>query len=186
MSDLNHQGDDDFNLDGIVTAEDLLASLRKGNGQKLELGIGSIKVPCRLLNANEEATIVVKAKQKAMKENPTGLKQEVFESNETMRAILSAATTINGAPSLPLGFVESLTADELSMLFDDYMAIKKTINPNMRELTPEQVKDIVERIKKKDATSKDFFIYQQAEIGRYFMDVIIPSLPTDNGPGSLS
>lgn len=171
-------------LAGIQTAEDLLSLLRKGNSQKLEIGLGDLKVPCRLLSATEEATIIVKASQEAMKKNPSGMKQEVFEAHETMRAILQAATTIDTVPGLPARFLPMLTGTELVSLYDEYVTLNHTINPNVQEMSVDEINEMVDSIKKKTKAAKDFYTWQLAAAGRYFLAVIV-NQPTGSGAGSL-
>lgn len=172
-----------FDVEKITTAEDLLAALRKGNAQNLEIGFGDLKVPCRLLSASEEAMIVVKAKQSAIKKNPSNQKQEVFESYEAMKMILEASTTINGAPALPMGFVEALTQNELTELYDQYMTINKTINPNIQLMSRDEIQKVIDDVKKKKTGTRDYFTWQLAEIGKFFLAEIVANLPMANEPG---
>lgn len=175
---------DVFDHQKITTAEDLLASLRKGNNQKLEIGLGELKVPCRLLSASEEAKIVVKAKQSAIHQNPSGKKQEVFESYETMKAMLEAATTVNGAPGFAMGFVDALTSSELAELYDQYVTINKMINPNIQLMKREEIQAIMDDVKKKKTVTNDYFSWQLAAVGKFFLEEIVANLPTDSEPGS--
>jgi hypothetical protein len=164
-----------FDISNITTAKDLLAALRKGNTQTLELGLGELKVPCRLLNASEEAKIVVKAKQQARKENPSGVSIEVFESYEIMKAILLNATSINGMVGFPLNFLVELSQSELAELYDQYITINHTINPNFQEMKHEEIAVIVEGIKKKTVRASGLFTWQLAAVGRYFLENLLPS-----------
>lgn len=183
-----HHADDSFDLKKVTTTEDLLASLRKGNTQNIAIGLGEIKIPCRLINASEEARIYVLAKQKSIKDNPTGLRQEVFESYAVMKAILAAATTFNGAPSLPMGFLDALTSQELLQMYDEYVTLNKTINPNIQTMTPDEIATVIQDVKKKGPTIvlSGLFTHHLAAIGKYFLATIIPSIPTDSEPGSQS
>jgi hypothetical protein len=176
---------DAFELAKMKQAEDLLQALRKGNSQKLEIGIADCKFPVRLINAKEKALIILQAKQAAGKQNPTGLEQRYFDAIETQKRVLTAATTINGAPALPLGFLDMLTERELEELYDQYETISRMVNPNLQELSAEQILQIVDGIKKKSLNTKGLYTWQLAEVGRYFLDVIIPSLPTDKDSGSV-
>lgn len=168
---------------GIKTVDQLLEALRKGSNQKLEIGLGELKVNCRLISAKEEVNIMVKAKQKALKENPTGLKQEVFEAQQVMRSMISAATTISGAPQLPDAFLDALSSEELSELYDQYISINHTVNPNLQGMSHEEIMGVVQDVKKKSRTSKDLYSYQLQAIGKYFLDVILANLPTVNERG---
>lgn len=183
MNTPNSQGVDST-LKDITTAEGLLERLRKGNAQSLELAIGDFKVPCRLISASEEATLAVKASIEARKKNPTGEKQDIFESYETMKAILVAATNINGSPTVPPRFFELLSNVELVAIFDNYQTLNHTINPSLADMTDEQITQIVDDIKKKKAVAKDFYTWQLAAVGKFFLERVIPSLQMDSGVGS--
>lgn len=175
---------DAVNPQGFTSAEDLLRAMRKGNSQRLEIGMGEFKFPVRLLSAHEEATIAVKAAQSSQRANPTGLKREIFEAQATMIALLVAATLIDNAPSVPPRFFELLTSEELGTLYDEYTTLNKTVNPNVQDMKAEEIAVIVDDIKKKKRVAKDFYTYQLAAVGKYFLQVIIPNLPTDSAPGS--
>jgi len=170
-------------LDNIQTAETLLEALRKGQTQKLELGLGALKIPCRLLNASEEAIIVVKAKQKALLSNPTGMKQEVFESYEAMKGILKASTSIEGTVGFNDRFLEALSASELAYIYDQFVSLNHTINPNFQNFSAQEINDLVEGIKKKTVDVNSLFTYQLAGVGKWCLTNIL-KLPTDSEPGS--
>lgn len=173
-------------LSSITTADALLAKLREGNSQKLEIGLGALKVPVRLLNAVEEATVQAQAEQRSVKENPQGLKKEIFEAQCVMKAILQAATTIKGAPGLPGGFLDMLTHVELAELYDQYITLNHTINPNVQSLSQDELLALVESVKKKERAASDFYTYQLAAIGKFFLASILPMLATVNERGSQS
>lgn len=171
-----------MDVEKILTAEDLLITLRKGNSQKLEIGLGEFKVPCRLLNASEEARLMAKASTIAMKENPQGIKKEMWESLSVMKLMLKESTTISGA-GLPDRFWEMLTQKELTELFDQYVSLNHTINPSVQELNPEQISEIVEQVKKKgQASVSALYMWQLAEIGKLFLMNVAKS-QTDSGSG---
>ena len=163
----------------ITTSEDLLKKLRAGNNQKLEIGLGQLKVPVRLLNAVEEATLQAQAEQKTKRENPQELEYKVFKAQNVMKGILQAATTINGAPGLPIGFLDALTHVELSELFDQYNTLNHTINPSIESMKQEDIVALVEAVKKKQRTSSDLYTWQLAATGRFFLDSVLPMLQTD-------
>lgn len=168
------------------TAEDLLSAIRKGNSQKLELGLGDIKIPCRLLNASEEAIITVKAKQRALANNPAGIDQKYFEAICIMQDMLQAATTVGGTPNLPVGFLQALSKEELTGFYDQFVSLNHTLNPNLQTMKPEEITSLVQGIKKKTHSSKNLYTWQVQEIGRWFLDVVLPSLPMDNAAGGDS
>lgn len=174
-----------FDTAKLVTAADLLAALRKGESQDqpLEIGLGELKAPCRLLNAAEELRIVVTATQRARQGNITGEKLEISISYAVMSDILTAACTVNGH-SLPQGFLEMLSAKELSALYDQYTDLNYVVNPNLPELTTEEIGELIDGVKKKNVNPKNLFSYQLRAVGKYFLDVIIPSLQMVKERGS--
>lgn len=166
-------------VNNIQTAEELLSFLRKGNSQKFEIGYDGWKVPCRLLSATEMLNISIRAGQSAKSKNPTGVKQENFNAIESMILVLDKATTINGAPSFAMGFLESLPEVILLDLYDQYLLINNTINPSINHMKPDEIQKIVEDVKKKMSKASDYYSYQLAQIGRFFLDEIVPNIPTD-------
>jgi hypothetical protein len=174
---------DVVDVNSIETAGELLSYLRKGNSQKFEIGFADWKAPCRLLSASEMLTLTIRAQAIAKGKNPTGVRQESFNAIEAMILILDKATTISGAPFFAMGFLESLPETLLSDLYDQFLTINNTINPNINSLKPHEIQAIVETVKKKNATTKDYFTWQLAEVGRFFLEEIVPILPTDKEPG---
>jgi hypothetical protein len=156
----------------IVTAEDQLKLMRQGYKQTLEIKLGGLVVPCRIMPALDEATVIANAK--------TGLKvpneeqRALFESLAVMKAVLSNGCTVDSTPYLSDGFLSKLSNDELSELYNQYQTVVRTVNPTFEQLTPDQLGEIIETVKKKERSSRDFFTWQLAEIGRYFLDEILP------------
>ena len=138
----------------------------------------------RLLSAHEEAIIAVKAAAAATKANPSGHKREMFEAQATMKAILFAACTIDGTPTIALHFFDALTAAELGNLFDQYTTLNNSINPNFEDMKPVEIEAIIDDIKKKKRAAKDFYTYQLAGIGKWFLQALPVTSPTDSEPGS--
>ena len=165
------------------SAEDLLAAMRKGNTQKLEIGFGERMLPVRLISAKEELNLMITAASSSVKMNPSGLKQNIAEAHELMKLTLIAATTLNSVPGAAPRFFELLTPEELSDLYDQYKTLNHTINPNIELMKTEQIAEMIANVKKKQRAAKDYYTWQLAAIGKYFLDVIIPNLPTDNGAG---
>lgn len=164
----------------IITTEDRLKKMRAGRDENLCLKYNDLEIPCRLLNAGEKAKLIYKAKQKVKLPGSEG--DKVFsESYEVMVAILVEACTIGGIPYANEDFTRSLTEPELVYLFDQYETILNTINPQFERLTDAQKIEIIENVKKKNATSSDYYTWQLAEIGRYFLDRVLPMVKE---PGS--
>jgi hypothetical protein len=163
--------------DQITTAADLLAALRKGNNQQLEIVIGDFKIPVRLLNAQEEAVLIVKAKLEAKKKNPQGINQEVFESLESMKATMIAATTV-GDSFMPVDFWNGLTSEEITDIYDRYKTLCKTINPSLETMTQDEILQVVSEVQKKSPTSivNGLYGWQLQALGKYFLMTVVPAL----------
>lgn len=177
--------EESFDVNDLQDADSFLAAIRKGGAQDkpLEIGLGQLKVPVRLISAPEELKIVVNATQRARKENITGEKLEVSISYAVMTDMLYAACHV-GNSQLPVGFVERLSAKELSALYDQYTDLNHILNPNLQELSTEEILEILDGIKKKTVLARNLYSYQLRAIGKYFLDVLLPSLLMAKDSGS--
>lgn len=169
--------------DEISTAEELLKVLRSGHKESLELQIGTFSYPVRLLNAQDEAVIIVKAKMTARKNNPKGIDLELFESLECMREILRAATSFE-ENFFPVGFLESLSTNELTELYNRYQTLCKTINPEFESMNQAELLELIAEVQKKNRKVSSLYTWQLAGIGKYCLEVIIPVLQTASAHGS--
>ena len=103
-----------------------------------------------------------------------------MEAIAVQKAVLKAGCTVGGVPYLPDALLNDLGSDELSKLYDLYMLEIKFVDPKFEALEMEQILEIVESVKKKKTAAKDYFTWQHAAIGRYFLAKI---LPMDNAHG---
>jgi hypothetical protein len=162
-----------------LTAEEQLDLMRQGYKVALELKVGALTVPCRLLPANEEAAAIATAKRDL--KVPSEEMRPQFEGLEIQRAILKAATTVDGTPFLSQRFLEAASAVELEVLYDQYVTKVREASPEFETLTIQQINEYVLAVKKKERTSRSFFTWEHAAIGRYFLEVILPAV---SEPGS--
>jgi hypothetical protein len=176
--------DEVVDIKKIQTAEELLSFLRKGNAQKFEIGYEGWMVPCRLLSAGEMLKISIRSSQAAKLKTPNGANAEQFIAIETMVLVLDKATTIEGAPNFAMGFLEGLPETILSDLYDQFLTINNAINPSIQHMKPEDIKKLVEDVKKNKTTTKNYYTYQLAEVGKFFLTEILPVLLTDNDVGT--
>jgi hypothetical protein len=157
----------------IITAEDQLRLMRSGYKAELELKYGQLKVPCRLMSALEESATITNAKKKLKVPNESDRK--LLESIAVMKAVLVAACTVDDVPHLSLSFLDKLTDTELDALYDQFMTIKETADPEFEKLSPDQVRELVSAVKKKEKATRDLFTWQLAAIGKFFLDEILPA-----------
>lgn len=157
----------------IVTVEEQLRRMREGyQARDLKLQYGGLEIPCRLITHLEEANAISNAK--AQLKVPDHADRRLFESVAVMKAILNLACTVDATPYASMGFLDKLTSNELEALYDQYMTIKNTMDPKFETLSPEQVGELVAAVKKNQKTSSDFFTWQLAAIGRFFLDHLLP------------
>lgn len=148
--------------------ESLLARLREGYKQKLEIKVGGLSVPCRILPADESVKAISNAKFKL--KIPEGHEPELLESIAIQKSILKAGCTVDEIPYLHDRLLDKLSSDELAQLYDAYMLEVKFVNPEFETLNAEQVAGMIDDVKKKKTTAKDYYSWQLAEIGRYCLN----------------
>ena len=171
----------------IKTASELLAAMRQGKDLKYYLKFGKIKIPCRVLSAFEEVEALRKAKLRAKEkagENPDHTTLKTYESVFIMQSTLFRATSING----DVGFSESelaeMASEELQFLYDQYCSLGHLVNPEFEQIAAGEIKNMIMNVKKKSAKPSDFFTWQLAAVGKFFLEEIIPILPEDSEVGS--
>lgn len=150
--------------------EALLERMRAGYKTTLELTYNDFKVDCRLIPAEEMAKAVANAKVKL--KVPEGHERYLLEGQAVMKAVLKAATTVGSVAQMGDRFLDMLTNEELVHLHDQYETLMKTCNPEFKNLDEDDIADIISRIKKKSAKASDFYTWQLAAIGQYFLEKI--------------
>ncbi len=149
------------------SVEALLERMRAGYNQDLFIEYNDLKVEARLLPGGEMATVISNAKSKL--KIPDGHDRKMLEGQAVMKSVLKAATTIGVTTSLGDRFLDLLTNEELVAIHEQYESKVKTINPNIDNFTTDQIAEVIVRIKKKTAKPSDFYMWQLAAIGSYFL-----------------
>lgn len=155
-----------------MTVERQLELMRGGYDQDLKIKYGDLEIKCRLMNASEEAQVVANAKKNV--KAPDESMRQSFEGLEIMKCIIEKGCNVNSTPYASRSFLDKLTTQELEDLYDQYVSLIRTANPKLEKLTDEQIVNFISAIKKKETTSKSLFMWQRAEIGRYFLEVLLP------------
>ncbi len=158
--------------------EALLEKMRAGYKLPLVLKYNGLEVQARLLPGEELANAISNAKSQL--KIPDGHTGDLLESQAVMKAVLKAATHVDNTPQLGDKFLNMLTNEELVNLHDQYESLVKTVNPSINELGDAEIAEIIGEIKKKDAKANDYYMWQLAAIGRYFLDRL---QATGNGLG---
>jgi hypothetical protein len=158
----------------ILSAEQILAKMREGYKQDLKIKFGALEIPCRLMSADEESSIIANAKTRVKVINEA--QRDVLESLEVMKAVLECACNVSGTPYLSRAVLDKLTSFEIEKLYDDYTMLCRTVNPTFEALTEDEIVNLVQAVKKKNRSSGDLFTWQLAEIGKYFLDKFLPAV----------
>jgi len=163
-----------------ITVEDQIALMRKGNDQDLKLKQGELEIPCRLMSANEEGQAIANAKTRV--KVPIESQRAYAEGTEIQKCVLEAACTVSSTPYASRKFLDSITSAELENLYDQYISLLRVVNPRFENLTSDQVGALISDVTEKKRASSELFTWQLAEIGRFFLDQV---LPRAKGAGSL-
>lgn len=145
--------------------ESLLERLRSGYKTELEIKMGGLRVPCRIMPSEESVKTISNAKFEL--KIPEGHDRELLESIAVQKAILKNGCTVDGITYLHERLLDKLSSDELGQLYDVYMSEIKFVNPDFKALTETEVAQMIEDVKKKKTQAKDYYTWQLAEIGRY-------------------
>lgn len=163
----------------ITTADDILKKIRLGYKQDLKVKLGDYEIPCRLMSATEERRVIASAKAglKVLLESARDLE----ESLAVMKAVILRGCTVDNTPRMPQAVLDELTNSEIESLYDQYLTVCTTVNPEFESLSEAQIVDLIKEVKKKNQPARDLFTWQLVAIGKYFLDVFLPAA---NAPGS--
>lgn len=163
----------------IQSTADILKKIRSGYKADLKLKYGDYEIPCRLMAASEERSVIGSARVgvKVVHEGS----RDLDESLAVMKAVLQRGCTVENTPYLSKDVLDNLTNGEIQELFDQYTTTCNTVNPEFESLSASQVIDLINEIKKKNQKASDLFTWQLAAIGRYFLDDFLPRV---SAPGS--
>ncbi len=146
--------------------------MRRGQKQDLKLKCGGLDIPCRILSYSEEAAAIANGKTTAKHAKPDGAHDPVFESSEIMKAVLLKATNVKDVQYVATIFLNALSSTELDALYDQYVTLAKTVNPEIESMSVDKIGEMIKAVKKKEKAPKDFFTWELAAIGRYFLEEI--------------
>jgi hypothetical protein len=150
----------------LTDPEQQLAAMRRGKDQDLTIKAGDLEIPCRILNAQEEAATIATAKLRARKSLPEGVDPAVHESAEVMRSVLLKATNLKNVQYLGTKFLNALSSGELDALYDQYITLQRTVV--FEQMTTEKIAELILAVKKKEKAPSDCFTWELAAIGRSF------------------
>jgi hypothetical protein len=153
----------------IFSAEDILAKMRDGVKSTSEIRLRKMSFPVRILSIDETNAI----RREAIREAKLGNGDEVDRNLAIEKSTLMLASTPpGGGPGLPDKVLGLLTVDELHHLYNEYVKIMDDVNPAVEDITQEQVKALVEAIKKNSVSARDLSLWQLRVIFSLFQDAV--------------
>lgn len=166
----------------ILTAEDLLQKLRAGTDEVHEVIMRGVSIPVRVLSQSEYNRIRKDSIQATVMEDG----DETDKNIRIQKATLMLASTLKhgAAPMLSDKLLDKMTNDELSFLYEEYVAKMDTVNPRLEQMSEDEFKAIVEALKKNSVTSKDLSIRQLRAICTAFQDLIQRAENLKSPPGN--
>lgn len=163
------------NAPSITTADDLLKKLRFGTEEVHTIVMRGVEIPVRVLSQSEYNKIRKDAIQATVVEGG----DETDKNIRIQKATLMLASTLRHgqAPMLSDKLLDKLSNDELSFLYEEYVAKVDSVNPKLEQMTDDEFKAIVEALKKNTISSRDLSLRQLRGICTAFQDVIQRAIP---------
>lgn len=166
-----------------VSAKDQLEKLRAGQNQKLEIKYGELVVRCRILSADQLADAMENGRSAVKLPKGTSEDHQIQKrSTAVCKSVLRVGTTVNNTPYLNDEFLDNLSSAELEILYDQYLLLLNQVNPEYDKLSEDEILVLIARVKKKTTLSSSLTSYQLAEIGRYFLEIMLPQV-NEHGSG---
>jgi hypothetical protein len=166
----------------IVSAEDLLAKMRAGTKEVYDIRLRELVVPVRILTIDERQAIRREAIQKTAMAQGDETDKNVLIQKFTLK--LASTIQKNGAPMLSDKLLSMLSLDEIQYLYDDYMRVTDSVNPNVETISPEKFRELVDALKKSLISSKDCSLLELRAICSAFVALILKlesqDSPTDS------
>lgn len=153
--------------DEVITIESRLEKMRAGIKNELKIKLGEFEIPVRLLPSSEELKVIQTAKMEVAK-SPPQFEFKLVEAMAVMKGTLAAVA----GQYLPVELLNQLTTVEIEGLYDQYQSVCRSINPNYEKLSDEDATAMIAAVKKKEQKVTDFYTYQLAGIGRFFLEAL--------------
>lgn len=153
---------------GYIDPDEMLAKFRQGTSYEGVVQFRDGEVRFRILTRDEEMKIRREAIAHASKFGGDSAERDDYIEKFT----LSAASTLNGQPSLPISLFKSFTSNEMDFLYDEYIKIRDDANPSLEKLTIDEFNALVDAVKKNAVGWKDLSLAQLRAIFSVFRDMI--------------
>lgn len=149
-----------------------LSQMRMGVNYQFNVTMRKFTVPLRPL-ANSEMIAVANSALVRMKGLPESSQNSITENSIIAKETLKLASTeqpfSSEIPKLSDLLLDAMTNEELSFLYGEYVAICDKCNPSFELLPAEEVKALVEVVKKKALQTTEFSFLQLVSMVNYLM-----------------
>lgn len=154
----------------VVTADELLAKMRKGIKEVHEIRMRDLTISVRVLSVDEMNTIRRDAARVSAISSGDETDRYLTAQKYTLK--LASALQQNGAPLLSDKILGMLTVDEVNYLYEEYMRVMDSVNPSMETVSSEQFQEVVNALKKNTISSRDLPLLQLRAICTAYVDLI--------------
>ncbi len=151
---------------------DQLTKMRMGCDYRFPVLIRKFSVLLRPLTNTEtiEVTNQVFARMAGMSEHQKNrINENSIVAKETLKLASTEQPDSKDIPQLTDPILDRLTNEELSFIYDEYVAICDKCNPSFDLLPKEAIEKLVEEAKKKPTDLTGFSLLQLASMVNYFI-----------------
>lgn len=153
----------------ITTTEDLLAKMRAGSRTDHVIRLRDLVIPVRVLSIDETNLI----RRDALKQTQMTGGDEIDKNLHIQKTTLKLASAMQkNMPMITDKILSAMYVDEVTHLYDEYIKVMDDVNPTVEKLTEEQVRTLVDYVKKNGASARDLSLLQLRVIFSLFQDLI--------------
>lgn len=155
----------------IQSAADLLRKMRAGVKDVHDVRMRELVIPMRILSQDEWNDIRRDAKMNTLAKGLDDIDYNVM----VMKSVLKVASTVKkegGGPMLSDKLLTMLNQDEMSYLYNEYLRVVDSINPNIEHMTDVEFRHLVDMIKKNIISSRDCSLSQLRAIFYAYQEMV--------------
>lgn len=154
-----------------LSAEDLLVRLREGKKTVGEIRMGDLVIPIRVLSCDEFNAIRREAIRKTALIQGDLLDRDIEIEKNTLK--LASTVSTGGGPFLGDKLLSMLAAHEMNYLYSEYVRFSERFNPSLEQIQPEEFKELVNALKKKEISPRELSLMQLRAICTSFVELIL-------------
>jgi hypothetical protein len=164
-----------------------LEALRQGVDYRIKVKVRGATLYMRPLSMTETVQVTARVKR-LVAQIPESERTELHEKTILAKETLLFATTSDvgaGDPALSDRVLDAMTPEEVQALFREYVAVVDKCNPSLDALTPEQLKNIVELVKKSPQSEQASLLTELSfsQLANAFLSLIRGELQQDKSLG---